>query len=122
MEKKQKKDSKNINKVIHFLRLTSERTHVIISTDDNEPIAHDYTLRPSGKKIGTSTEVTDSYTHLKIKINMKKTPAAQLASIRWKKEKPDPEYFRKLGRLSAAARKRKKYENSEIPDNEQDKE
>lgn len=33
-----------------------------------------------------------------------------LAKIRWAKNPPDPEYFKKLGKLSAEAKKKKKEE------------
>jgi hypothetical protein len=38
----------------------------------------------------------------------KNKAASQLVGLRWKKEKPNPEYFRKLGKLSAKKRWGKK--------------
>lgn len=40
-----------------------------------------------------------------------KSPASQLASLRWAKEKPDPEYFRKIAKISVIARKKIKNAN-----------
>lgn len=43
---------------------------------------------------------------------MKKSLGSQLASLRWSKEKPDPEYFRKISKLGVKKRKenlKKKY-------------
>lgn len=34
-----------------------------------------------------------------------KSPASQLASLRWKKEKPDKEYFKRISKLGVAKRK-----------------
>lgn len=41
----------------------------------------------------------------------KKSPGSQLASLRWAKEKPDPEYFKKISKLAAIARKKKLTKN-----------
>lgn len=38
---------------------------------------------------------------------MKKSIGSKLALLRWKKEKPDPEYFRRIGKLGA----KKRWEN-----------
>lgn len=40
-----------------------------------------------------------------------KSPASQLASIRWAKEKPDSEYFKRISKLAAIARKNKLTKN-----------
>jgi len=43
---------------------------------------------------------------------MNKSLGSRLASLRWKKEKPDKEYFSKIGKLGAKKRwenKQKKY-------------
>lgn len=52
----------------------------------------------------------------------KKSPASQLASIRWAKEKPDPEYFKRISKLAAIARKNKLTKNNPAVTNKELKE
>lgn len=51
-----------------------------------------------------------------------KSPASQLASIRWAKEKPDPEYFKRISKLAAIARKNKLTKNKPAVTNKELKE
>lgn len=39
---------------------------------------------------------------------MTKSPASKLASLRWKKEKPNPEYFKRISKLGVEKRWGKK--------------
>jgi len=53
---------------------------------------------------------------------MPKSPASQLASIRWAKEKPDREYFKRISKLAVIARKKKLTRNNSAVTNEELKE
>lgn len=50
----------------------------------------------------------EQYNEFKKRFAEEFNPGRALAKKRWEKEKPDPAYFRKLAKLSAASRKKGK--------------